>query len=52
MRNRFIDYLIEKNRKEEEKAMNESWSITNYDDPTQYNPWEDNPLDNKDSKDS
>ncbi len=50
MRNRFIDYLIEKNRQEEEQAMNESWSINN--DPTQYDPWEDSPFDNNDNKDN
>ena len=40
MKNRFIDLLIEKNRKAEEKALNESWSI-NYDDsdPTKFDPW-------------
>ena len=48
MRNRFIDYLIEKNRKAEEQALNESWSLNNMDDPTKYDPFKDNPLDNKD----
>lgn len=50
MRNRFIDYLIEKNRKAEEKALKESWSLSDDDDPTKYDPWKDNPLDNKDNK--
>ena len=50
MRNRFIDYLIEKNRKAEEKALKESWHTTNDNDPTQYNPWEDNPLDDSENE--
>ena len=50
MKNRFIDYLIEKNRKAEEKALNESWSLNCDNDPTNYDPWKDNPLDNKDNK--
>lgn len=51
MKNRFIDLLIEKHRKAEEKALNESWSI-NYDDndPTKYDPWKDNPLTDDDKK--
>ena len=52
MKNRFIDYLIEKNRKAEEKALNDSWSISNECDPTKYNPWEDNPLDNHEGFDN
>lgn len=50
MKNRFIELLIDKYRKAEEIALNESWSLNNdEDDPTKYNPWEDNPLkdDNK-----
>ena len=49
MKNRFIDLLIEKNRKAEETAMKESWGLNDEDDPTQYNPWEDSPYrdDNK-----
>lgn len=50
MKNRFIDYLIEKNRKAEEKALKESWSLNYDNDSTKYNPWDDNPLENKDKK--
>jgi len=50
MKNRFIDYLIEKNRKAEEKAMKESWSNLYGDDPTQYNPWQDNPTENNEEE--
>ena len=43
MKNRFIDLLIEKNRQDEKKAISDSLSIYPDNDPTQYNPWEDNP---------
>ena len=44
MKNRFIDLLIEKSRKAEEEALNESWGFSDEDDPTQYNPWSDSPF--------
>jgi hypothetical protein len=50
MRNRFIDYLIEKNRKAEEEALKKSWQSFSEDDPTQYNPWEENPLEDTDNE--
>ncbi|MCP4579976.1 MAG: hypothetical protein GY839_00045 [candidate division Zixibacteria bacterium] len=43
MKNRFIDLLIEKNRKAEETAMKKSWGINDQDDPTQFDPWKDKP---------
>jgi hypothetical protein len=45
MKNRFIEYLIEKNRRAEEKALKESWSRIHGEDHTKYDPWKDNPLD-------
>ena len=44
MKNRFIDLLIEKNRKLEKKALSDSLSLYSDEDPTKYNPWNDLPF--------
>ena len=43
MKNRFIDLLIEKNRKLEKKALSDSSSLYSDEDPTKYDPWNDLP---------
>ena len=49
MKNRFIDLLIEKDRRKESQALLDSARLL--DDPTKYNPFKDKPLDRTDKKD-
>jgi hypothetical protein len=41
MKNRFIEYLLEKQRRAEEIAMEESAKLYDDSDPTQYDPFKD-----------
>ncbi len=41
MKNRFIEYIIEKQRREEEIAMEKSYKLYDDSDPTKYDPFED-----------
>lgn len=41
MKNRFIEYLLEKQRREEAIAMEQSFNLYDKDDPTDYNPFKD-----------
>jgi|WetSurMetagenome_2_1015567.scaffolds.fasta_scaffold2614786_1 hypothetical protein len=41
MKNRFIEYLLEKQRHEEEIAMEQSFKLYDNDDPTDYDPFKD-----------
>jgi hypothetical protein len=41
MKNRFIEYILEKQRQEESVAMNDSYKLYDEPDPTKYNPFND-----------
>lgn len=47
MKNRFIEYLIEKDRRAEAEAMAASFNLYDSEDITKYDPFKDEPLEDE-----